>query len=410
MKKQSMKMLMLSVLMFIGSTTFAQKKNVQNAVMDYSAYEKALMNKNMSGAKKSILSAKTNIDEAAANAETAQDIKMLFYKGKIYMGLAAVAMMMDEDEEMKAFVNESTMQTGIDAWKTCYEIDTKGKYRDDIKGQVMMIAFQGNSMGGSMFGEQKFEEAFELFSASVKMYDIIGGLEVKEYGASAFNAGLSAERIEKHEEAFKFFSLAEQAGFEPSASAAKAANALYNSGKSDEAMAFVVAASQKYPGDGGLIITMADLALKTGQDELAIKSLNQAIEKDPKNGVYHWAVGTVYQRMNKEEEAMKSFLKASELDPKDERPFYSLGTFHFNKAVDLMEQANKLKLNDPKFDVLEKQAVEEFAKAAPYLEKVVQIKGDAGNKDLLNNLFTIHRKLGDSVKAMDFKKRADALK
>lgn len=326
------------------------------------------------------------------------------------MGLGGLAMMMEDDEEMKVFVNESTMQTGIDAWKKCYEIDTKGKYREDIKGQAMMIAYQGNAMGGTLFGEQKFEEAYELFSASVKMYDIIGGIEVKEYGASAFNAGLSAERLEKNDDAFKYFSLAEQAGFEPAASAAKAANALYNAGKSDEAMAFVVASSQKYPGDGGIIITMADLALKTGQDELAITSLNKAIQKDPKNGIYHWAVGTVYQRMNKEEEAMKSFLTASELSPKDERPYYSLGTFHFNKAVDLMDQANKLKLNDPKFDILEKQAVEEFGKAAPYLEKVVEIKGDAGNKDLLTNLFTIHRKLGDSVKAMEFKKRADALK
>jgi tetratricopeptide (TPR) repeat protein len=302
------------------------------------------------------------------------------------------------------------MQTGIDAWKTCYELDTKGKYRDDIKGQVMMVAFQGNSMGGTMFGEQKFEEAFELFSSSVMMYDIIGGLEVKEYGAAAFNAGLSAERIEKHEYAYKFFSLSEQAGFEPAGSAAKAANALYNMGKTDEAMAYVVSASEKYPGDGGLIITMADLALKTGQDDLAIKSLTQAIAKEPKNGVYHWAIGTVYQRVNKEEDAMKSFLTASELDPKDERPFYSLGTFHFNKAVDLMEQANKLKLGDPQFEVLEKKAVDEFEKAAPYLEKVVELKGDEGNKDLLTNLFTIHRKLGNSAKALDFKKRADALK
>ena len=410
MKNQSIKLLLSAIIILIGSATFAQKKNVQNAAMDYNSYEKALMNKNMSGAKKAILSAKTNIDQAAVNAETAQDTKMLFYRGKIYMGLSVLSMMMEDDEEMKAIATEATMQTGIDAWKTCYELDTKGKYRDDIKGQVMMVAFQGNSMGGTLFGEQKFEEAFELFSSSVMMYDIIGGLEVKEYGAAAFNAGLSAERIEKHEDAYKFFSLAEKAGFESAGSAAKAANALYNMGKTDEAMAYVVTASEKYPGDGGLIITMADLALKTGQDDLAIKSLTQAIAKEPKNGVYHWAIGTVYQRVNREEDAMKSFLTASELDPKDERPFYSLGTFHFNKAVDFMEQANRLKLGDPQFEVLEKKAVDEFEKAAPYLEKVVELKGDEGNKDLLTNLFTIHRKLGNSAKALDFKKRADALK
>ena len=409
MKNQSIKTLLSTMLILIGTSTFAQKSNVQNAAMDYNSYEKAISSNNTTGAKKAILSAKESIDKAAGNPETAQDLKMFFYRGKIYMGLAGLSVMMADDEDLKAFSNEATMQTGLDAWKTCFQLDTKEKYRDDIKMQVMMITMQSNSMGATMFGDKKFDEAYELFSTSIMLYDIIGKND-KDYGAIAFNAGLSAERLEKNEEAVKYFTLAEKAGFEPAGSAAKAANAMYAMGKQDEAMAYVIAASEKYPGDGGLIITMADLALKTGKDELAIRSLNQAIEKDPKNGVYHWAVGTVYQRMNKEEDALKSYLTASELSPKDERPFYSIGTFYFNKAVDLMEQANKLKLGDSQFDVLEKQATEEFKNAAPYLEKVVEIKGDAGNKELLTNLFTIYRKLGDSTKALDYKKRADALK
>ena len=408
MKTLSMQLLLSAFFLAVTSVSFAQKKNVQNAVMDYNAYEKALMNKNMGGAKKSILSAKENIDLAASNAETANDLKMLFYKGKIYMGLGAVAAMSEDDAELKSLATEATIQTGLDAWKTCYELDTKGKYRDDIKMQVMMATMQSNSMGANMFGEQKFEEAFELFSTSIKLFDIIGKND-KDYGATAFNAGLSAERINKFEEAFNYFNISEKSGFEPAGSAAKAANALYNLGKENEAMNFAVEASKRHPGDGGLIVTMADLALKTGQDELAIESLNQAISKDPSNGVYHWAVGTVYQRLGRETDAVTSFEKAAKLSPEDDRPFYSLGTIYFNKGVDYLEKANQLRLGDPKFDELEKLAIEEFNKAAPFLEKVITIKGDAGNKDLLTNLFTIHRKIGNSAKAMEFKKRADAL-
>ncbi len=409
MKKQTVKTYLSILGLLISGLVYAQPKNVQNAAMDYNSYEKALMNNNKNGAKSSILKAKTSIDEAAANPTTAQDLKMLFYRGKVYMGLAGLAAMMEDDAELKEFANESTMQTGMDAWKTCYELDTKSKYRDDIKMQIVMVTSQSVNMGGKMYGEQKYQEAYELFGASVKLYDIIGKND-KDYGAIAFNAGLSADRIEKFEEAFNYYVIAEKSGFDQARSAANAANALYNAGKKDEAMKFVVAASEKYPSDGGLIVTMADLALKTGQDEVAIKSLNQAIQKDPKNGVYHWAVGTVYQRLNREEEALNAYKKAAELSPKDDRPFYSLGTFYFNKAVDLMEQANKLRLGDPKFEELENKAKDEFRNAAPYLEKVVEIKGDAGNKELLNNLFTIHRKLGDSTKALDFKKRAEALK
>lgn len=408
MKTPIMKIYLSVFAFMLGGILYAQPKNVQNAAMDYNSYEKALMNNNTKGAKSAIMKAKTSIDEAAANPTTAQDLKMLFYKGKIYMGIAALAAMMADDEELKPFANEETLQTGMDAWKLCYESDTKSKFRDDIKLQITMIAAQSVNMGGKMYADQKYQEAFDLFSSSVKLYDIIGKND-KDYGAIAFNAGLSAERLEKYEDAHNYYVIAENSGFEPASSASKAANALFNAGKKDEAMKFAVASSEKYPGDGGLIVTMADLALKTGQDELAIKSLNQAIQKDPKNGVYHWAVGTVYQRLNREEEALASFEKAVQLSPNDDRPYYSLGTYYFNKAVDLMEQANKLKLGDARFDELEAKAVEEFKKAAPYLEKVVEIKGDAGNKELLNNLFTINRKIGNTTKALDFKKRAEAL-
>lgn len=408
MKNLGFTLIFSALLLAFGNSSFAQTKNVQNAVMDYNSYEKALANNNKSGAKRAILAAKSSIDEAANNPTTAQDLKMLFYKGKIYMGLAAVSMLMGDDEDLKSFANESTAQTGLDAWKTCFELDTKNKYRDDIKTQVMMITFQGNSMGAKMFGEQKFQEAFELFSSSVKLYDIIGKMDA-EYGTAAFNAGLSAERIENFEEAIKYFTLAEKAGYDPAVSATKIANAMYALGKADESMNYILEASKKFPGDGGIILTMADLALKTGKDDVAVQSLNQAIEKDPRNGLYHWAVGTVYQRMGKEDEAIKAYIKATELSPKDDRAFYNLGTLHFNRAADYMSRANSLKLNDPQFDVLEKKAIEEFEKAAPYLERVIEISGDEGNKQTLNSLFTIYRGLKNTDKALQYKKRAEAV-
>lgn len=409
MKTQFFNVLFSFAVLSTSFSLFAQPKNVQNAAMDYNSYEKALTNGNNSGAKRAILAAKISIDDAFSNPTTAQDLKMFFYRGKIYMGLALMAMMMSNDEELTPYSEPAIAQTGLDAWKSCYDMDTKGKYRDDIKMQIMLIAMQGNTMGGKMFSEKKYEEAFSLYSGSVKMYDVISKMD-QDYGAAAFNAGLCADRISKFDEAFKYFSLAEKAGFEPAGSAAKASNALYAQGKTNEAMDFVIEASKKYPGDGTLIVTMADLALKTGKDDLAIASLNMAIEKDPKNGVYHWAVGTVYQRLGKEEDAIKSYLTATQLSPKDERAFLNLGILHFNKAADLMTQANSLKLNDPQFASLEKQAMAEFEKSAPYFEQSLQITGDAGNKEILNNLFTIYRKLGKSEKSLEFKKRADAVK
>lgn len=407
MKTIGMKLFFAAFALMMTTETFAQKKNVQNAAMDYNSFEKAMENKNMAGAKKAILSAKNNIDLAAANAETAQDVKMFFYKGKIYMGLTALAFSTPDDADLKVFANEVTMNAGLEAWKTCYQMDAK--YRDDIKFAVMLQSQMSNSLAADYFGKKDFEMAYSLYSASLKLYDIIGMNAKENFGLISHNAGLCAEKIEKYDLAFTHYEAAAKSGYEPAICAARAADALMRQDKQDEAMKYIVSASEQYPGDVNIIIAMAEIALKTGQDELAIASLNQAIAKDPSNGIYHWAVGTVYQKLGKTDEAIDAYLKATKLSPMDERPFISLGAIHFNKAVDYLEQANKLKLGDPKFTEFEDLAKAEFSKAAPYLEKVLQIKGDAGNKEILMNLFTIYRKLGESEKALEFKKRADAL-
>lgn len=409
MKTHVIKTTLLGIALAVNLGAFAQKKNVVNAIMDYTSYEKAISSQNFAGAKKSLLSAKSNIDLAAENAETAQDLKMLFNKGRIYMGLAVLASIDADDQELQAFANEVTLQTGLDSWKMAYELDAKNKFRDDIKQQIFMITGQSSSLAGNMFSDGKYDDAYQIYASNIALYDVINK-DVPGYGATAFNAGLSAERSEKYDEAFKFYELAATNGYEEANSFARAANVLISAGKNDEAMKYIVAANDKFPGDGKIIETMAVISLKTGQDELAIASLNQAIAKDPGNSVYHWAIGTVYQKSNKDDMAIASFLKATELNPKDDRPYYSIGTLYFNKAVDITEQANKLKLGDPQFDVLEAEAKEQFRNAAPYLEKVLDLQGDENNQVLLNNLFTIHRKLGDSEKALEFKKRSDALK
>jgi len=410
MRTMGIKFVLAAFGFILTTAVFAQKKNVQNAVMDFRAYEKAIQNQNAAGAKKSLLSAKNYIDMAASNPETAQDLKMYFFKGNIYLAISGIALMMADDEDLKAYANEETMQAGLDAWKTCYAQDTRSIYKDDIKMAVMMQSQMSVSMAGEYYSKQDYQMAYDFYSATLKLYDIIGLRAKENFGLVSHNAGLAAERLGKYDIAFGHYEAAAQAGYEPAICMARAADALMRQDKQEEAMNYIIAASEKFPGDVNIIIAMAEMALKTGKDELAIASLKKAIEKDPSNGIYHWAVGTVYQKLGRTDEAIASYTTAIKLSPKDERPYFSLGSIHFNKAVDYLEQANKLRLGDPKFEELEGLAKEEFAKAAPFLEKVVELTGDAGNKDILTNLFTIYRKLDNSTKAIDYKKRADALK
>lgn len=389
--------------MMITTGAFAQKKNETNAAMDYQSYEKALMSQDLDGAKKSLLSAKNWIDEAVEHPDTKESVKTLFYQGKIYLGLSMLGLMSD-DVELKELATEENAKKGIDALKKSYELDSKGRYRDDIKTMAFMVREQSIREGVKQFQEQKFEQAMELFETSVVMMDVIGQTD----SLAIYNMALAADRSKNFEKAFEYYDKAAQVGYNVPGSYTLASNALREQGKNDEALAYVKTAREKFPNDQDLIIQMVNIALSSGDNEVAEKSLNDAIAKDPENKQLYFAIGTVYDQLGKNEEAVKSFEKAIQIDPKYEDAVYSLGAHYVNLAAAQFEEASKMKLGDPDYEALKKESEENYKKAIPHLERSLELNPQ--NVDVMNTLFQLYRKLGDSAKALEYKKRMDALK
>ena len=387
----------------ITTGAFSQKKNETNAAMDYQSYEKALMSQDMDGAKKSLLSAKNWIDEAAEHPDTKESVKTLFYKGKIYLGLSMLGLM-SEDAELKELATEENAQKGIDAFKKSYELDSKGRYRDDIKTMAFMVREQSIREGVKQFQEQKFEQAMELFETSVVMMDVIGQTD----SLAIYNMALAADRSKNFDKAFEYYDKAAQVGYNVPGSYTLASNALREQGKNEEALAYVKTAREKFPNDQDLIIQMVNIALSSGDNEVAEKSLNDAIAKDPENKQLYFAIGTVYDQLGKNEEAVKSFEKAIQIDPKYEDAVYSLGAHYVNLAAAQFEEASKMKLGDPDYEGLKKESEDNYKKAIPHLERSLELNPQ--NVDVMNTLFQLYRKLGDSAKALEYKKRMDALK
>lgn len=387
----------------ITTGAFSQKKNETNAAMDYQSYEKALMSQDMDGAKKSLLSAKNWIDEAAEHPDTKESVKTLFYKGKIYLGLSMLGLM-SEDAELKELATEENAQKGIDAFKKSYELDSKGRYRDDIKTMAFMVREQSIREGVKQFQEQKFEQAMELFETSVVMMDVIGQTD----SLAIYNMALAADRSKNFDKAFEYYDKAAQVGYNVPGAYTLASNALREQGKNEEALAYVKTAREKFPNDQDLIIQMVNIALSSGDNEVAEKSLNDAIAKDPENKQLYFAIGTVYDQLGKNEEAVKSFEKAIQIDPKYEDAVYSLGAHYVNLAAAQFEEASKMKLGDPDYEGLKKESEDNYKKAIPHLERSLELNPQ--NVDVMNTLFQLYRKLGDSAKALEYKKRMDALK
>ena len=392
----------VSLVMATGIAT-GQKKNETNAAMEYQSYEKAMMMQNMDNAKKSLLSAIGYIDEAAANPETKESVKTLYYKGKIYLAASMIGMM-DKDERFAKYATEQVAMEGITSLKTAYKLDDKARYRDDIKMMAVMTREQAIREGVNKFQSEDYETAMSMFETSAMMYDVIGQTD----SLAIYNMALAADRSKNFEKAFEYYDKAAQIGYNVPVSYTLATLALREQKKNTEALEYVKKARTKFPNDKDLILQMVNISLDAGDNETAEKSLEEAIAKDPRNPQLWVAVGMVYEQLGKSEQAEKALLKGVELDPKSENGNYSLGAHYVNLAAAQFEEASKMKLNDPNYEGLKAQSAANYEKAIPFLEKTLEI--NPNNVEVLNTLFRLYRQLGNSEKALEYKKRIDASK
>ena len=99
--------------------------------------------------------------------------------------------------------------------------------------------------------------------------------------------------------------------------------------------------------------------------------------------------------------------KALELDPEYIDAQYQLGAHLVTWASDLKTEANQLKFGDPNYNKLMLQSEETYKRALIPLEKyIISFPED---KAVLTILFQLHRNLGNSEKALEYKKRANAV-
>jgi tetratricopeptide (TPR) repeat protein len=403
MKQVRQGALVLSTVLLSTVSVFAQKKNETNAAMDYNSFEKALATENYDGAKRSIVSAKSFIDLAIENPETKESVKTLYFKGKIHLGYATLSAL-SEDNELAAIVNEDFIKEGVNAMKTAYTLDVKGRYRDEINMMALLGRDQSIRAGVTKFQEENYAEAIEYFKTSIQLLDVVG----KTDSLAIYNLALAADRSSDYQTAFTYYDKAAQISYNVPTSYVLASSALRELDKNQEALEYVTKARVKYPNDQGLIIQMVNISLSSGDHATAEKSLNDAIAKDPENKQLFFAVGTVYEQLNKNEEAVKAYEKAIQIDPAYEDAVYSLGAHYVNLAAAQFETASKMKLGDPEYDALKNSSEENYKKAIPYLERALEL--NETSKEVMETLFQLYRKIGDTPKALEYKKRIDALK
>ncbi|MCO4814156.1 MAG: tetratricopeptide repeat protein [Flavobacteriales bacterium] len=401
-----MKISLLSSVIVIGaltlvSSSFGQKKNETTAAVIYkNQYMMNMAKGKLDEAKLALIEAKSFIDLAAAHPETKNSQKTLYYKGEIYANFLTLGMQSQDTTFIKK-AGEDAMDQSIGAFKLGYPLGKK--YKVDIKDAANQKVVMLSKYAGMLFGMEQYEEAAELYEYQAKYSDAIERLDT----SAIFNTALCYDKAGIYDKAAINYEKVALVNYRGTNSAILASSAYRKIKNLEKAKEIINNARKSNPSDKGLLLELVNTNIDAGDAAGAEKALADAISTDPDNKQLHYTIGTINIDLKENEKAEASLNRALEIDPNYADAQYQLGAHLVTWAGKINTDAKQLKFGDANYDVMIAKSTATYERAVIPLEKY--IANFPKDKAVLNILFQIHRNLGNSEKAIDYKKRAEAL-
>lgn len=383
----------------LSSSALAQKAKETSAAVEYkNKFQTAMMTGDLEGAKKSLLAAKGFIDEASVHPDTENSQKTLWLKGEIY---GSLALLKAQDSTFTDVDPEKAIEISLAAYEKGYPISKK--MASDFEGSVNKNAELMFMAGGMAYEKDLFAEAAEAYELASRYRKTVGVLD----STALFNSALCYEKASQYEKAGANYEALSNVGYRGVASAVDASRAYRTGGNVAKSKEIISKARQKDPSNRELLLELVNTNIEAGDAAGAEKALNDAIATDPNNKQLHYTIGTIYIDLKENEKAEAALNKALEIDPNYTDAQYQLGAHLVTWAGDLKLEADGLKFGDPNYNILKQKSDEAYQRAVSPLEKYIQ--SNPNDKDVLNILFQLHRSLGNSEKAIEYKKRAEGL-
>lgn len=395
----------------LSTVSFGQKLKLTEAAVAYKNVSPMWMMspEAIEPAKAAIIEAKEAIDAAYAeyvekgssqNLTKSKDQgKLFYYRGVIYLEYPMIMAVAQDEAALKEIEANQAEYEGVPfgSLRECRKLTDY--YNDDIAQKMNMyrgLALQG---GNAMFNESKFEEAFASYAGAVEMSDVIDYKDT----IAMFNAGLSADKLDKYDDAIKYYGMAAEnnyGGADIYRNIIQVLNRKHG-GPSDEAYTYIEKAKTKYPGNINIIIEEFNYHNSKGNSDAAQAALQAAIDKDPKNPIFHYSIGATFDEMaNKKHEegdhegaklyvdkAIESYKKAIELDSKYADAYYNMGVLYNNESYNLTDQIKNIE-DVTIYNAKMVESKELLKEAIPYLQKSHELTPtDVNTLKLLKSIY-----------------------
>lgn len=396
MNLNRLKVAVVGASLLCGLQLNAQKSNVVSAAVEYKKYAPAFYSQKFDEAKEVLLECKSYIDPAMEHESTKDDEKAHYYNGIIYFGLVELSGM-PGNEDLAEFQSEETMEMIENSLKIAHD---HRKFKRDVEDFVNQKSSQLSMFGKSSFDNEDYKMAYAGFSGAYEVQKII---DIEDEDMKT-NALISAN------------------------------NAIQNmkaNGELDEALEFIEDTKDVFPNNTELAIEGVNIALEQGDMDKAETFFNAAAEADPENVALFTSMGSIFlssgdklsaelaqmdvtdenygETVEKVDElfkkAEKNLKRALEIEPKNMDAAYNLGVLYLGKGEKLTMKANSMAFDDPNYDSTIEQSEEMYKKAITPLE--VYIEQDPENAGVLQVLFQVHRKAGNTEEALEYKRRAE---
>ncbi len=342
---------------------------------------------------------------AAGNPETTDNSDVYTILGKAYM------------YKYNATNNTdlAMAQTSYDNFKLAIE---KGdaKTKEKIMEDVVLNPATGLRLGG---GEaMKYLEVFVVSQANVHFQESQYGQaygffalasKIDESAAYEFYAGYSAQNGDLKEEAKMHYErvLEIDGDYENANFAYNGLIDHYNTLEDwDNALKYIAEAKDKFPEEKLYGEYEIDVLIKAKRMDQAIEQLKSEIAGGNAKEGLHYTLAYLQWNNGDFEEALKSADAALAIKPDYYDALYVAGSVHFNKAAELLKEANN-ESDMAKFDEKKNQAIELFKSARPYFEKAVEVRND--DPYTLNPLSTIYDQMGMDAERDKILKRLEEL-
>jgi len=404
------KLIFTGVLCFLVSFSFGQKKAVSAAKNE------------LKSSPPNITEARSLIKDALTNPETANDAETWYVAGQIENK------QVDAENTMEILgkkPNEDVMYEALGkiipyflkAAELDQRPDVKGKikpkFTKDIRAIIRANRAYYINAGVYFFNNQNPQKAFENF----KLYGDIPSMDLykdEKWDIKTdttdlqirYYAGLAASRIPDHQAAIAIYNEMKANGYIQNALFSE--NDIYKElareyNQIDDSVNFnkiIKEGFEKFPSDDYYMLNMINMSINSGKSEEAVAYLEEAIAQKPDNAQLYAVLGQLYSEDKKVDLAVQNLKKALDMEPNNVSFLSELGRLYFNLGVE------KRKAADDISDVAQSkaattEALDCYKQSMPYYEKVFQL--DPTNKDAIFALRSIYYNLnmGTEFNKMD---------